>query len=413
MADFSESLTFRHGATVANRFVQPPMLTNSGKDGFATDDTINYWQARSQAGGLLVTEYTYVSENGGPAMTWKRGREQLAAYDDKFIPQLARVAKAMKSHGSKALMQIAHTGNQANYRAMTNRPVYGPSAIDFSFLPYKVHELSDEQIRQIIKDFGAATERAIKAGFDGVEIHGANHYLIQQFVSANTNQRTDHWGGSVEKRFNFPLEVTREVMRVVREKAPADFIVGYRISPEEIHGQFVGYTWHEATKLVDRLTSENELDYVHLSMPHYDAKPGDAMLADNGADDRRYKDEAQPLAKLFQPYLNGAKEIIVGDIHDRQSATAALAMSDLIAVGRENLIDPLFAQKLMDGKDEEIITEATVDQVQKTHLTRGLIDTYSGPEAAIPLSGAANLKPLREGFGGWMEMNYPENDEMK
>lgn len=96
MANLSDSLTFRHGATVANRFVQPPMLTYSGKDGYAT-------------------------KNGGPALTWKRGREQLAAYDDKFIPQLKKVAQAIKHDGNKAIMQIAHTGREANFRAMEGK----------------------------------------------------------------------------------------------------------------------------------------------------------------------------------------------------------------------------------------------------------------------------------------------------
>lgn len=92
MAKLTDSLTFRHGATIANRFVQPPMLTNSGKDGFATHDTIDYYAAHSKSGGMIITGYMYVSENGGPALSWRSDREQLAVYDDKFIPQLAKVA---------------------------------------------------------------------------------------------------------------------------------------------------------------------------------------------------------------------------------------------------------------------------------------------------------------------------------
>ena len=254
---------------------------------------------------MVITEYMYVSENGGPALTWKRGREQLAVYDDRFVPQLAKVAAAIKSDGNKAIMQIAHTGREANFRAMNGQPVYAPSAIDYPFLPYKVHELSDEQIRQIIADFGAATKRAIDAGFDGVEIHGANHYLIQQFVSAYSNRRDDHWGGSVEKRRNFPLAVVKSVMDTVKKYALAGFIVGYRISPEEIHGKNIGYTWHESTQLIDQITKEFALDYVHLSMPHFDAQPGDAMLLDTEKAAANFKDDPVPLATLFKPVLNG------------------------------------------------------------------------------------------------------------
>lgn len=413
MANLSDSLTFRHGATVNNRLVQSPMLTNSGQDGYATQDTIDYYNARSKTGGMIITEYMYVSETGGPALTWKRGREQLAAYDDKFVPQLKKVAAAIKHSGNKAIMQIAHTGREANYRAMNGKPVYAPSALDFPFLPYKVHELSDEQIRGIIADFGKAAKRAIDAGFDGVEIHGANHYLIQQFVSAYSNHRDDHWGGSVEKRMNFPLAVVKSVMDTVRQYAPKDFIVGYRISPEEIHGKNVGYTWHEATKLIDTITKQYDLDYVHLSMPHFDAKPGDAMLLDTDKASASFKDSTKTLAELFHPYLNGAKEIIVGGVQSKQAAEKALSLADLVAIGRENIIDPLFAEKILNGKEDTVVTKLSLDQVKQNHMTQGLIDNYSGPAAGIPIPGQESISSLHQGFGSWAEMKYPDNDEMK
>ena len=148
MAKLNQPLTFQNGGKVNNRFVMPPMLTNSGKDGYATQDTIDYYGAHDKSGGMIITEYTYVSENGGPALTWKEGREQLASYDDRFVPQLAKVAQAIKKSGNKAIMQIAHTGREANFRAMQGKKVYAPSEIDYPFLPYKVHEFTDEQVKQ-------------------------------------------------------------------------------------------------------------------------------------------------------------------------------------------------------------------------------------------------------------------------
>ncbi|GEO69237.1 oxidoreductase [Levilactobacillus acidifarinae] len=418
MTSLNDPLTFRHGATLDNRFVLPSMLTNSGEDGYVTQDTLEYYQTRAKSGSMLMTEYMYVTENGGPALTWKRGREQLAAYDDKFLPQLRKLAQTMKSAGNKAIMQIAHTGREANYRAMQGKQVYAPTGLedgsDFSFLPYKVHSLSDEQIQEIIAGFGQATKRAIDAGFDGVEIHGANHYLIQQFVSAYSNHRTDHWGGSVEKRMNFPLAVVKTVMEVVNKYAPKDFIVGYRISPEEIHGQNVGYTWHESTQLINQITKQFDLDYVHLSMLNFDSKPGDALLLDaDGQAANKFKDSDKPFATLFQPYLNGSKEIIVGGITSKAKAEAALALADLVAVGRENIIDPDFAQKILNHQEDQIVTTLSVEQAQQNHMTPGLIDTFSGPTAAIPLSGAENIQSLHQGFGGWTEMTYPQNSETK
>lgn len=414
MAKLDQSLTFRHGATVTNRFVQPPMLTNSGENGFATQDTIDYYNARSKTGGMIITEYMYVSENGGPAQTWKTGREQLAVYDDKFVPQLKKIATALKKDGNKAIMQIAHTGREANFRAMQGKPVYAPSAVDFPFLPYKVHEFTSDQIQQIVDDFGAAVKRAVDAGFDGVEIHGANHYLIQQFFSAYSNRRTDKWGGSLEKRMNFPLAVVKSVMDAVKKYAPKDFIVGYRISPEEIHGSNVGYTWHESTKLIDKITSTFDLDYIHLSMPNFNAKPGNPMLGDQGPSaDSQYQDSDKPLATLFQPYLNGAKEIIVGGINSKEQAEEAAKLADLVAVGRESIVDPLFAQKVLSGHEDEVVTTLTADQAKKAKLTQGLIDVFSSEKLAIPIQRDESMKQLHQGFGGWTEMKYPDNPEMK
>lgn len=212
---------------------------------------------------------------------------------------------------------------------------------------------------------------------------------------------------------NFPLAVVKEVMATVKEYAPKDFIVGYRISPEEIHGKNIGYTWHESTKLIDTITKNYDLDYIHLSMPHFDAKPGDAMLLDTEKADSEFKDSQKPFATLFKPYLNGAKEIIVGDVNNRQKAEEAIALADLVAVGRENIIDPLFAEKILHGEDDQIVAEITVEQAKENHMTPGLIDTYSGPAAAIPLPGAENIKSLHQGFGGWSEMKYPQNSEVK
>lgn len=401
MANLNEPLTFKHGAVLKNRFVQPPMLTNSGKDGFATDDTINYYAAHSKAGSMIITEYMYVSENGGPALSWQRGNEQLAVYDDKFIPQLTKVAQAMKKDGNKAIMQIANTGREAAGRvALSEKPVYAPTAMDFPFLPYKVHEFSNEQIEKMVQDFADATKRAIKAGFDGVEIHGANHYLIQQFFSAYSNKRTDHWGGSLEKRMNFPLAVVKAVTDVVKKDAPADFIVGYRISPEEINPGSVGYTWHESTQLIKKITDNFDLDYIHLSMTAYNEKT---------------KDSDQTFAKLFHPVLGeGTKEIIVGGVNSAAQAKDAMNYADLIAVGHENLIDPLFAQKVLAGKENEIVTSLTPEQAKKAHLTQGMIENFSSPAMAGFIAGGDSLRPLHKGEGSWREIHYAaDNPELK
>ncbi|MDV7714711.1 oxidoreductase [Oenococcus oeni] len=381
MKTLQDSIIFRHGAKIKGRIVQPPMLTNSGNDGYVTQDTLDYYAARSQSAGMIIVEYTTVSENGGPSRSWARDREQLTIYDDKFKPGMAKLATVIKKNGNKALLQLVHTGREANYLAQLGQPVYAPSAIDFSFLDYDVHELSDTQIKKIIEDFGSATKRAIDCGFDGVEIHGANHYLIQQFFSKWSNKRNDFWGGSLEKRMNFAKAVTDKVFKTAKKYAPKDFIIGYRISPEEIHDT-VGYTWHESTQLIKTLTSEFDFDYIHLSLPEYNSKPNDS--------DKSF-------AELFQPALGDAvKEIIVGNIMNESDAEDAIRYADLVAVGRATLIDPQFGLKIQEGRGNEIIEKISPEQVKKSHLTPGLINIFSDPKMEPHLSGRESIYDLHQ-----------------
>lgn len=354
MKKLSDKVTFKHGAVINNRMVQPPMLTNSGLNGMVSEDTISYWKARANSAGLVISEYNYVSPAGGPAITWADNRTQLAVYDDKFLPGLTKMAKTMKSGGNKALLQIAHTGREANYRAHLGLPVYAPDSANYPFLPYGVQAFTTEQVEQVVKDFGRATKRAIEAGFDGVEIHGANHYLIQQFFSRFSNHRQDKWGDYEA----FPLTVAKEVFKVVRKYAPQDFIIGYRISPEEINPGNVGYTWHESTKLINDLTNNFDFDYIHLSLPDYKAKP---------------KDSDKTFAALFKPVIGKeTKLIIVGNVMSQETAEDALKYTDLVAAGRAQIIDANFAAKVVAGKGDKVITELSDEEEKEQALTPGL-----------------------------------------
>lgn len=365
MKNLTDKITLKNGATINNRLVQSPMLTNSGENGAVSEDTLRYWQARNNSAGMMITEYHYVSENGGPALTWADNRTQLAIYDDKFLPGLTKLAKTMKDNGNKAILKIAHTGREAHYRGHLGLPVYGPSDADYPFLPYRIKGFSNQEVEEVVRDFGMAVKRAIQAGFDGVEIHGANHYLIQQFFSRFSNKRDDKWSEAE----SFPLAVADAVFKAVDEAAPENFIVGYRISPEEINLASVGYTWHDSVKLVEKLTAKYSFDYVHLSLPAYDAKPADSD---------------QTFAQLFRPYLSeGTKLMIVGGVVDRQSAQKAMDLADLVAVGKAQLIDANFAGKLIEGKDQDIVTEMTDQSELEQALTPGLREVFD-QEKKVP-----------------------------
>lgn len=382
-----DTVQFRHGAQLSSRLVMPPMLTFSGlKGGFVSDDTLRYYHARSQAAGLLIAEYHYVSESGGPCS--RPGYpEQLGIYSDEHLEGAKKIAAALQKNGNKAILQIHHGGREASGRAVKGEEVLAPSALDFSFLSYPVREMTNAEIEGIIKDFGRATKRAIEAGFSGVEIHGANHYLLQQFFSSFSNVREDKWGGSLEKRMAFPLAVVKEVKRVVEKYAPKDFIVGYRISPEEIHGDEAGYSYREAQALI-REVIKYELDYIHLSLwEGYASKPVGS--------DRTY-------AEHFKSILdNQTKLIIVGGVFSEEDAQDAIAQTptDLIAVGRGTLIDPLFGQKIKEGRGDEIVHQISPEQLEQTTWTSGLREAFTREDSlGLPeLPGHDSITELHTG----------------
>lgn len=381
MKKLTDDVTFRNGATIHTRIAQSPMLTNSGKDEKVTEDTINYYANRSQSAGMVIVEYTSVSLNGGPSRSWAKDREQLAIYDDSFIPGFKEVATALKKDGNKAILQLVHSGREAQYRYVLGGRVEVPSNMDFPWIDYPLHELSEDEVWQIVKDFGAATKRAIACGFDGVEIHGANHYLLQEFFSAYSNRRTDYWGGNLEKRMNFAKEVAKEVFKVVKEYGSKEFIVGYRISPEEIHGENIGYTWHESKELVQALTTAYPFDYIHLSTNDYTTTPKDSE-----------KNYAQLLGEGVQ---KPALLMIAGGIHTVEKMKDALNYVDIVSLGRPTLIDPKIAYKIRNHQENQITLAFNAESVAKSHLTPGLIELLANtPYFDMP--GIAYLKSLTD-----------------
>ncbi|MDK7051105.1 NADH-dependent oxidoreductase [Aerococcus sanguinicola] len=380
----TDTITFRHGAQVNNRIVQPPMLTNSGKnDGYVTEDTLNYYSARSQSAGMVIVEYSYVSFAGGPSRSWADDREQLGFYNDSYIEGMTKIAQTLKKDGNKAILQLAHSGRESNWRAQQGEKVYAPSSFDFGFLDYEVEELTEADIFAVIDDFVQAAKRAVACGFDGIEIHGANHYLLQQFFSKWSNRRQDKWGGNLENRMRFIVTLVERVFQSLEETAPKDFIVGYRISPEEIHGETVGYDHKEAKQLVAYLTENFEFDYIHLSLPAYNSKPAG---------------EEKTYAELFDDVIaEDTKKIIVGNVMSEADAEDALQYTDLIAVGRATLIDPQFGQKIVEGRSEEIIHEISPEQVKVSQLTPGLINLFSDPNMYPFLPGRESIYHLHEG----------------
>jgi NADPH2 dehydrogenase len=187
------------GITLRNRIVMPPM--QSGRASFkgeVTNKLVNFYVRRSSALGLPIVEHAYVSALG------KIGPKQLGIYDDSLIGGFEKLASGIHSVGAPAIVQISHAGAVANKKVIGQTPV-GPSTRD------KTRMLEKEELYTLAEDYALAAERAVKAGFDGVELHGAHGYLLNQFFTPLLNKRDDEFGGSLENRMRFPLLVVQKV----------------------------------------------------------------------------------------------------------------------------------------------------------------------------------------------------------
>lgn len=187
----------------------------------------------------------------------------------------------------------------------------------------------------------AKLPHAIEAGFDGVELHGANRYLIQQFFSPQANRRTDRWGGDIAKRLAFPLAIVDMVKQVVATHAKGPFLVGYRFSPEEMWEN--GITVNDTMVLVDALVAK-ELDYLHVSLANFFAPPHTPPHGD------------RPIINLILDRVGGRVPVIgVGELYAADDALRARQTGvDLIALGRPLIMEPDWVEKVQQGRAAEI-----------------------------------------------------------
>jgi dimethylglycine catabolism A len=324
---------------IRNRIVMPPMTTRlADAEGYVTDDTVNYYMARVRGGTGLITV-----EMAAPTKAGRHRRRELGIYDDRFLPGLTRLVAAIKAGGARASIQIGHGGGHTRVDICGETPV-APSAI-----PHQVFEVTDETIipKEMSADdidftiagFAAAAARAEQAGFDCVEIHAAHGYLISQFVTPFENQRTDQYGGSLENRARFGLEVLSAVKAAVRVP------VIYRVSVEDFFPD--GSPFAEGRQ-VALWAAEAGADALHIAAGHYRSLPSAARMIPPMA----YPD-ATFLAYAAEIKKDVAVPVIaVGRLGDPEVAADAVASgkADFVALGRTLIAEPDWVAKLTRGE---------------------------------------------------------------
>lgn len=351
---YAQSFTFPSGVKVKNRFMMAPMTTKmSFYDGVITSDELRYYHIRSKEAGAIITAAANVSDNG------KGWEGELGVSHDLHIPGLAQLASAIQINGTKAILQLYHGGRMTHSSILRGERPVAPSAVKAERpTAEEPRALEEEEIYQIIEDFKAGTIRAIQAGFDGVEIHGANTYLIQQFFSPHSNRRDDKWGGSIENRYRFIDSLVDGIIETVKEEAEEPFLVSYRFSPEEY--ETPGIRFNETLYLVDQLASK-ELDYLHMSLGKYNQV---SRLED-------YQEKS--MQEYVYETIDGRVPFVsVGDIRDSKDAREAIKNSDFIALGRVMLADPHWVGKVLNNKDEWIRQTVSEEEREELVLTNGV-----------------------------------------
>lgn len=313
---------------LANRLIMPPMATaKSQADGMVSQELLHYYAEKSQGGylALIIIEHSYISPLG------QASAHQLSVAEDRAIAGLQQLAATIQENGPKTIMQINHAGSAALEEVMHGIPV-GPSAVAHPRKGSLPRELTREEIAGIVESFQAAARRVKAAGFDGVEIHSAHGYLLNQFFSPLTNRRRDNYGGELRNRLRLHLEIIEAVRGVVGPDYPllmrwgaSDFAEG-------------GITLEESLQAARYLAGAG----LHA----LDISGGLSGYSVPGLSGQGY----------FAPLSGAIKEVVsipvilTGGISDPLSAEQLLAdkKADLIGVGRAILKDSQWAQKAME-----------------------------------------------------------------
>jgi 2,4-dienoyl-CoA reductase-like NADH-dependent reductase (Old Yellow Enzyme family) len=345
MTDAASPLHFARGPAMANRFMLAP-LTNmqSHADGTLSDDEVHWLEMRAKGGfGLVMTAAAHV-QRGGQGFPG-----QLGIWSDDHLPGLTALATKLRAAGALSSVQLHHAGMRSPKDLIGEAP-QGP----FADADTGTRALSTAEVEQLRDDFIAAAVRAERAGFDGVEIHGAHGYVLAQFLDAENNQRSDGWGGSFEGRKRIILEVIDGIRAATRP----DFQVGLRLSPERFNIRM-----DEALALAEEVMTRGQLDYLDMSLWDCFKAPEETEYA------------GRSLIEHFAALPRGNTRLgVAGKIMGAAKVQACLdAGADFVLIGRGAILHHDFARQTIASAD---FTSAPTP-VSREHLkAEGLGDAF-------------------------------------
>jgi 2,4-dienoyl-CoA reductase-like NADH-dependent reductase (Old Yellow Enzyme family) len=340
-----EPMGFTRGPAMKNRFMLAP-LTNlqSHPDGVLSDDEFHWLTMRAKGGfGLTMTCAAHVQRigQGFPG--------QLGVFGDQHLPGLTRLAAAIKADNSLAVVQLHHAGMRSPEGLIGEKPVCPSDNAETG-----ARALSLGEVEALVESFVEAAERAERAGFDGVEIHGAHGYVLSQFLSPEINLRTDRYGGDAEGR----ARIVREIIAGVRARCRADFNLGIRLSPERF-----GLRLGEIRDLAQSLMTAGDLDYIDMS------------LWDVGKEPEEEAFKGKRLMAWFTELDRGATRLgAAGKIAAPADALAARqAGLDFVLLGRAAILNHDFPSRL---RADPAFKPATIPVTREYLASEGLGEAF-------------------------------------
>lgn len=331
--------------TIKNRLVMSPMgIGLANLDGTPTEDMIAYYEARAAGGaGLIIPEITRVNDVHGAGLM-----RQLSVTKDRHIKPLSRLAEAVHRHGASIFIQLHHPGRETVSALIGGQPVAAPSPIPCKYLQQETRALTIEEIKQLVQQFTDGAVRVKKAGCDGVELHAAHGYLLQQFLSPYTNKREDEYGGNFENR----MRILLEIIEGIRRECGTDFPIGVRLSVEEFLDQ-TGVT-EDYIHIQDgiRIAAALEqagIDFLDVSCGLYET--GITCVEPiSYPQGWRHDMLAAVKAHVTVPVLG------VSAIREPKTAEAFLeeGVVDFVSLGRAWLADEEWGKKVQEGRESEL-----------------------------------------------------------
>lgn len=358
-----------------------------GDDGYASEKFVAYHERKARGGfGLIITEDICVTSDAGAS------HHLAGLWEDAQIPSFQELTSRVHAAGARMFAQIYHAGRETQSE-VTGVQCVAPSAIKDPTIAETPRELTVSEIKELVKAFGDAARRAQIAGFDGVEVHAAHGYLVEQFLSTFSNHRCDEYGGSIPNRCRFMVEIVKDI----REKCGRDFAVQLRLTANEyLPG---GYGVEEA-KVFARIAEEAGYDSINVSQGAYGSL--EAVLPPGGVERALYIDNAYEIKKAVSIPVLG-----VGRINDPLLAESIIdsGKADICCMGRASLADPDMPRKAAAGNFDDIsrcvgCLQGCIGENNRGNFVRCMVNPMTGMENVYKLEPAKTPKHIVVAGGG-------------